>query len=219
MRIINKTETIKIIHDCAVLYDRNLSGNNILFLTTRNNLVTYFESLFMNRNFMHLTGVKSYLNSESFFRAAILDRLNPNDIAIMPDGMTDLKLGILPQLMNIHISARMVGEYDYSHPLLVADKFAGTITMAMGFVRVNDMFVPNTTLKKDIRDITIHATRHQVTAIFVKERHKNKYTRLTYIAKNLTIDDFALNSNLYDKVDFANLTASFDIPKKSIIEH
>jgi hypothetical protein len=37
--------------------------------------------------------------------------------------------------------------------------------------------------------------------------------------RNLTIDDFALNSNLYDKVDFANLTASFDIPKKPIIEH
>lgn len=209
-----KTEAIKIIYDCAVLYNKNLSGKNVLFLTEHNHKSDYFETLFMPHNFMHLTGAKSRLNGELFFRAAVNNRLGINDITLATDGTTDLKLDVLPQLMNIHLLARMVGDYENVKPLLITDKLTGTVTMAMGFVFANHVYIPNSALKKDIRDITSQATRQKVTAIFVKPRQNDKYSTLTYIAKGLTIDDDILQPVLREKVDMQNLTAAFPIPKK-----
>jgi len=184
-----KLETVRIIQDCAILYKKNLSGKNLLFLTTYDNTALCIEALFMPHNFMHLTGVKSHLNSELFYRAASSRRLSVQDITLSQDGTVDLKLDALPQLMNIHTTARMVGDYDNSKPLLIADKFAGTIATAMGFISVNGFYIPNTALKKDVRDITTRATRRKVAAIFVKQRRDAQYMMLTYIARGVTLDD------------------------------
>ena len=208
-----KLEVIKIVQDCAKLYKENLSGKNVLFITTHDDTSMCFETLFMPHNFMHLTSVKSRLNSELFFRAASSNRLSIHDITISPDGTVDLKLDVLPQLMNIHTTARMIGDYDNSKPLLITDKFAGTVTTALGFVNVKDFYMLNTALKKDVREITIQATRRKVIAIFIKNRRDEKYSRLTYIAKGMTIDDNIFDEALSEKVDFLNLSATFKIPK------
>ena len=114
--------------------------------------------------------------------------------------------------MSIHIHARMVGDYDDSRPLLVTDKFAGTVTMAMGFTYSNSFYIPNTALKLDVREITIQATRRRVAAILTKPRADSRYKRLTYIAKGMTIDNDILAPVLNDKVDTLNLVADFPIP-------
>ena len=163
---------------------------------------------------MHLTGIESGLNAMLFYRAAVNRRLGEKDIALAANGATDLKLDILPDLMNIHRAARMVGDYDNSRPLLVTDKFAGTVTMAMGFVNVGGVYVPNTALKMDIRDISLKATRHKVAAIFVKQRSEAMYRQLSYIAKGLTIDDMIYTSSFQQKVDISSLFADFPIPRK-----
>ena len=209
-----KLEAVRIIQDCATLYKLNLSGKNVLFVTTRDSVVICFETLFRPQNFMHLTGVKSRLSSEQFFNAALNNRLSVHDISILDDGAVDLKLDVLPQLMNIHTTARMVGDYDNSKPLLITDKFAGTVTTAMGFARVNNFYVPNTALKKDVREITTQATRRKVAAIFVKNKHDANYTMLTYIAKGMTINDSIFQESLRGIVNFQKLSASFFIPQK-----
>ena len=212
MAIVGKNEAVKIIHECAVLYNRNLSGKNVLFVTSDNNECAYIETLFAPNNFLHLTGVKTKLNSEYFFKSALNQRLSPANIEFDPGGTTEIKLQVLPHLMSIHSTARMIGDYDNSRPLLVTDKFAGTVTM--GFIPINGFYVPNTALKKDIRDITAQATRRKVAAIFVKNRSDAEYTLLTYIAKGLAVNDDALQSILRGKVDIQNITAAFPIPKK-----
>ena len=181
MRLRTNEEALSIINACAVEYKKNLSSNNLLFVTTGSNRALCFETLFMPHNFKHLTGVESNLSGLDFFDLAVRNRISPSEITLADDGTTDLKLDILPQLMNIHVTARMIGDYDHSRPLLIADKFAGAVTMAMGFVQTNGLYMPNTALKKDVRDITIHATRRRVTLIFVKHRHDIKYTFLSYI--------------------------------------
>ena len=162
-----------------------------------------------------LTGISSKLNAEQFFRAAINRRLGEKDISLSTDGTSDLKLDILPKLMNIHISARMVGDYDNSKPLLITDKFAGTTTMAMGFVQINGIYIPNTALKKDVREITSKATRRKVAAVLIKARSDVLYKRLTYLAKGLTIDDALFKPVIREKVDTQKLTAAFPIPKNT----
>ena len=211
-----KHEALKIIHDCAVIYNKNLLRKNILFITEEDNKVTCFETLFLPHNFMHLTGVKSDIRGEFFYRAALNNKLSVNDITLSKDGTTDLKLDVLPNLMSIHKTARMIGDYDHSRPLLVADKFAGTVAMVMGFIYVNNVYMPNSALKQDVRDITMQATRRKIIATFIKHNKDEKYRELTYIAKGLTIDDKIFKTIFHEKIDKQNLTASFPIPRKSL---
>ena len=209
-----KLEIVRIIQRCALLYKTNLSGKNVLFVATHENNAAFFETLFTPQNFMHLTGVKSRLSSDQFFSAAANNRLSVRDILLPNDGAVELKMDVLPQLMNIHTNARMVGDYDNLKPLLITNKLTGTVTMAMGFVNVKDFYIPNTALKKDIREITTGAARRKVLAIFVKNKRDAKYQTLTYIAKDMTVDDSILQNIMHDKVDLHNLSASFTIPKR-----
>ena len=208
-------EAIRIIYQCAMDYKNNLSNKCILFLTTADNIVTSFETLFLPQNFKHLTGVRSKLSGADFFDLATRNRLSPNDIALADDGTTDLKLDVLPQLMNIHITARMAGDYNYSRSLLVADKIAGTVTAALGFVQADGIYLPKTALKADVRDITSQATRRKIAAVFVKQRGDELYKQMTYIAKGMTISDVTFKATLNEKVGSSNLCAESSIPKKS----
>ena len=200
MGAISKETAVGIIHECAVLYSKNLSGRNVMFVTESNNRAVFFEALFLPRNFLHLTGVKTNLNSEYFFESALNQRLSPSSISFDPGGTTEIKLEILRHLMIIHVSARMVGDYDDSRPLLVTDKFAGTVAYAMGFRCIDKIYIPNTALKMDVRDITSKATRRKVIAIFTKLREESQYSQLTYIAKGMTIDDHLFKPLLLEKV-------------------
>lgn len=209
-----KLDALKTIHDCAVLYGNNLEGKNLLFITTHDSNAMYFESLFMPRNYLHLTGVASPLKGDLFYQAAKNNRLGIDDITLAPDGKTEQKLDVLPQLMNIHLTARMVGDYDDSRPLLIADKFAGTVTMALGFINIDGFYVPRTALKVDVRDITAHATRRRVAATLVKPRNDALYKQLTYIANGMTVDDDTIAPILHERADMQNLTAAFTIPRR-----
>ncbi|GHS97179.1 hypothetical protein AGMMS50276_16790 [Synergistales bacterium] len=203
--MITKEDAIGIVHRCALLYQNNLSYKNILFISDNNNKSVYFESSFLPQNFLHLTGValkpdKSVgLDKSSFLQFILESRISPNHINFAPDGTTEKKLSVLPNLMNIHQTARMIGEYNNSGLVLVADKIAGTITSALGFIYAHGTYVPNTALKEDVRNITNN--RQRVLAIFVKPYNKEKYTQLSYIAKNTSIDSPILRKIVDEKVD------------------
>jgi len=214
MAAFRKEDALKIIHQCAVLYNNDLSGNNIMFITLNGNIANYYETLFLPQHFLHLTGITTPLRSEFFYKSALNQRLSPSHISFDAGGTSEVKLNILPKLMSIHINARMVGDYDNSKPLLVTDKFAGTVTMAMGFKQVKNLYVPNTALKMDIREVTTHASRHRIIAIFVKPAINSKYKQLTYIAKGINIDDDYLLQIMQYKIDLENVYASFKVPFK-----
>jgi len=199
-------------------YKNNLSNKCILFVTVTDSKATSFEALFLPQNFKHLTGAASHLSGADFIDLAIRNRLSPNEITLAKDGTTDLKLDVLPQLMNIHRTARMVGDYDFSRSLLVADKVAGTVTAALGFVQSKSFYLPKTAMKADVRDITIQSTRRKIAAIFVKQRGDELFSHLTYLAKSMTMHDEILVSILREKVDMQNLVA-ITVPHKPMHTH
>ena len=54
-------------------------------------------------------------------------------------------------------------------------------------------YLPKSALKSDVRDITLKATRHRIIAILVKSRSDKLYNELTYIAKDMSIEDEVFN--------------------------
>jgi len=202
---ISKINAVRIIYKCAKLYKENLSGKNLLFISQSDSKTEYFETSFLPSNFLHLTGIRTSGNRERFFEAALSERLSLGDIHFETGGTTELKLTVLPQLMSIHTTARMVGEYDNSRPLLIADKFAGTVTSAIGFMNVNGMYIPKSALRVDMREITIKATRRRIIAIFSKSRADALYRQLTYNAKDISLDEVFTTHVIRDKIDMLSL--------------
>jgi len=199
-----KTEALRIIHNSALAYQNNLVNKNVLFITVNNGKADLFESSFLTRNFLHLTGVHTHHNSTTFYALAIRDRIRDRDISFAADGTTDLKLDVLKSLMSIHKTARMLGDYDNSQRLLVTDKLVGTVTLAMGFRRDGDFYMPNTALKTDMRTVSIKPVQ-RIIAIFVKKFTDAIYRELTYLAKGISINDDLMTLALRDKVDKDNL--------------
>ena len=199
-------EVLRIIFDCAALYEKNLAHKYVLFVTDSPNNVSDFESLFMPHNFKHLTGAgKKNMDSIVFYKRAIDKRLGVGDIIIDKRGFTDLKLDVLSRLMNIHYTARMVGDYDGLSEKIVADKFAGTTTSAMGFERSNNIYIPKTALRAGVNDMTKKDSRSRVIAIFIRNKMDSSYTHITYKASNVEIEQLSQNVVLRKSVDFNNL--------------
>ena len=215
----SQNEALRIIHNCALNYGQNLVHKNILFITMQNNRAVHFEAAFLPRNFLHLTGVQTRLTSREFYTMAFRDRMSEQDFRFASDGTTDKKLDILPTLMKIHLTARMVGDYDYSKSLLVTDKIAGTVAAAMGFRKNgdSDFYVPNTALNTDLRVLAQNPVQ-RIAAMFIKKKQDQRYRELTYIAKGLTIDEPAFSSIIQEKVDLKELKASFPIPQMPMKE-
>jgi hypothetical protein len=210
-------DAVRIVFECSDQYRLNLANRNVMFISANDKETFCFETTFLPRNFKHLTGVECDLNGADFFDIAERRELKHNDIRFNTNGTTEKKLFVLPQMMKIHITARMVGEYNNSGSFLITDRLAGTTTAAMGFSEDErtGFYIPNTVLKTDVREVTKHP-QQRIIAIFRKSIKDAKYAELTYLAKGVTLDDDILSSILEMKVDTANLTATFTIPRKII---
>ena len=209
--IITKENAIILLNKAAIEYNTNLVGNNVLFLAIKNNNYFFIETAFIPGNFLHLSGVESSLDATKFLDAAFDNRLSINDIGFKKDGTTELKLSVLLNLMNIHKIAKMIGDYDFSGRHLIADKLAGTTASVMGFIKDNDYFYPSSVLKENLCNIAIKPYS-RILATFIKSQKEEKYKQLSYVIKDrLLITEKALKI-IENKVDFKNLSASFEIP-------
>lgn len=115
------------------------------------------------------------------------------------NGTTEIKLLVLPQLMKIYNTAKMVGNYNFSKSSLYTEKLTGNITACLGFVRDDKYYVPNTALKEDIRDISIKP-QHRVLAVLRKAVNQSIYKEICYIAKGLIIQDISLPEELLELI-------------------
>lgn len=210
-----KENAVKIITSCAKEYQHNLENKNILFIFATHQKTDYFESSFLDSHFYHLTGVdmtpQNKISAAQFYQRSLKSLLHPHDIILKPDGTTVLKLTVLPQLMQIHKSAKMIGDYNFSKSFLFTDKIAGSISACLGFIRNNNYYIPNTALKEDVRNLT-NRPQQKIVAIFSKHRTETLYSTLCYLGKGITIETPSLQDILHEKVDLLNLTATFPIP-------
>lgn len=208
-----KEAAIKLILQSAKIFETNLENRNFMFIFKDIEKKTHcFEAAFYPRNFLHLTGVQ-ILNpdigsSSDFYNICIKNELSLNDFEMAKDGTTEMKLSVLPRLMQIHKNAKMVGEYNSFNIKLRTEKLAGTVTASLGFVYENGYFIPNTALKEDIRDITIKP-QQKIIAIYSKDIGKEIYCELRYLAKGITPKTLILPYEIYSKIDEYNLILDF----------
>lgn len=175
----DKRRAIQIITKSAKLYKRNLEDQKVLFLygnpkEIKEQLqekekylskINGYEVAFHRSNFLHLTGVRlndsKVGSSIHFYEKCISNRLTENDFSFAKDGSTGQKLDILESMMQIKQNVAMIGEFTDRGPKLFTQKVAGGVYGCIGFIndRNTHLNVPNTLLKKDIRDITLCPTQ------------------------------------------------------------
>ncbi len=190
----DKKRAISIITKAAKLYSKNLEDQKVLFvyavpsainkqLTEKTDKIdefSFYETVFHRSNFLHLTGVTLNSNTTksaiSFYDKCIEGRLAEEDFYFAKDGSTEQKLEVIESMMNIKKVATMIGDFTDKGPKLYSNKVAGNICACIGFVKdsYTKLNVPNTLLKKDIRDVS--AKPHQkIYAVLSKRYSDEKY--------------------------------------------
>lgn len=202
----DKRKAIQIITKAAALYHADLEDQKVLFLygvpaEVRKQLQTEserllsikgYEATFHRYNFLHLTGVK--VNSSGvasaihFFEKCLDNRLIQEDFSFAKDGSTAQKLDILENMMRIKRNVTMIGDFTDRGPKLFTEKAAGNVCGCIGFVedRNTGLNVPNTLLKKDIRDVTASPVQ-KVYAVLSKGYTAERYSVLEKIDKGINI--------------------------------
>lgn len=198
-----KEAAIRIIIGCAKDYQTYLENQNLLFLFGSKEKFDFFESVFLPRHFLHLTGVKiaedKIFGSSDFYKKALNNELSLEDFSIASDGTTQMKLSILPQLMKLHHSAKMVGDYNFTKSILHTQKLVGNVTATLGFVREGEYYIPNTALKEDMRNISSSTKR--ILCILSKKTKDEHYNKIRYNAKGIEFESFNFTNNLREKID------------------
>lgn len=204
----DKRRAIQIMTKAAELYRDNLEDQKVLFLygvpsEVKKELqaeekimlsIKGYEVAFHRYNFLHLTGIrlnKSETASAIHFYQKCLDkRLTENDFSLAKDGSTGQKLDILESMMLIKKNATMIGEFTDRGPKLFSEKVAGNVCGCIGFVKDKNtkLNVPNTLLKKDIRDVTAQPI-YKVYAVISKHYTENTYTAISKVDKSIDINE------------------------------
>ena len=205
----DKKQAIRVITDCAKIYDEELCGQNVLFLFGSASAPVCAEAKFNRQHFLHLTGVikTQRITAQQFYNRALTGHLGENVFSIPSDGTVELKLSVLPGLCRIHKTARMIGDYNNSKSLLVTEKLVGGTNACVGFIREDAFYIPNTALREDIRDITISPWQ-RIIATFRKPQKALQYTELCYIAKGIERAELKIPQEYQTRICLTSITES-----------
>lgn len=200
---INKEEALKIILKCCKLYHCNLENKNVMFIVQdKRKDIHHIEMLFLASNFLHLTGIniinKNIKSSTDFYNLCLKNQITVSDFKISSNGTTSIKLQILPQIIQIQKTCKMIGDYNNTKLYLSTQKLVGNVNICMGFIKKGNYYIPNTALKEDIRNITTEQSK--VIAIMVKNTKDIKYKEITYLNKNIAIKTLIKNEQINKKI-------------------
>ncbi len=165
-----------------------------------------YEVAFHRYNFLHLTGVrlnkKETASAIHFYQKCLDKRLTENDFSLAKDGSTGQKIDILERMMLIKKNATMIGEFTDRGPKLFTEKAAGNVCGCIGFVQDKNtkLNVPNTLLKKDIRDVTAQPT-YKVFAVISKHYTDDKYSHFEKIDKSLDLKECYFSETIENMID------------------
>lgn len=191
-----KTDAIRVIYQASRIYDEQICNKKLLFIYNALNKPDLTETIAYPSNFLHLTGVKLNNNSpETFYIKACSRKLSESDFEFK-DGTTEQKLNVLTQVLRISSNAKMIGDFNNSRLMLQTDKLAGGVNACLGFVKVDDYYVPNTVLETDIRQESTNVQK--VLAVLSKHITEEKYGKIEMVGKK--IDIFRLISKISPSV-------------------
>ena len=204
-----KKEAVKIVIATAKEYNKLLEGVNYLFVyrNRQDNCVEYFETVFLPRNFQHLTGLE-YVNTEGkvqnssidFYNKCLKNILTEDEIRFKTDGTTPLKLQALPKLVNFLRFSKMTTLYNGVRPKLSMQRIAGPTNYCMGFIKDGDYYVPNSCLLEDIRNLGERPS--QILAILSKpvSDKSGLYNNIRYVAKGILLEKIQMPKALKEKI-------------------
>lgn len=198
-----KKQAIDIITKCAKHYHLYLENTQVVFVyRDAKNLSSYTAVRFQSHNFLHFTGVlpRTGMNANTFYRAALNNRLSEHDFSFKNNHTTELKLKVLDNIMNIDTKARMIGNYIGPHLELYTEKVTGTTTACLGLIQGQDYYIPNSVLSEDVRSI-IPKPPGKIYAIFKKAIKSPLYTQLTYKSKNIHLTAKCIPKELIHQID------------------
>lgn len=216
----DKRRVIQIMTKAAQNYKNNLEDQKVLFLygtpsdvkrqlKTEEKLLSSIQSYevaFHRYNFLHLTGVKLNKNNVAsaihFYEKCLNNRLAEDDFFFAKDGSTGQKLDILERMMLIKKNVTMIGDFTDRGPKLFTEKAAGNICGCIGFMqdRNTKLNVPNTLLKKDIRDVTAQPT-YKVFAVISKHYTDDKYSCFTKLDKSIDLKECHFTEEIEKMID------------------
>ena len=202
----DKRHAIQIMTKAAEAYRDNLEDQKVLFLyglpsevkkqlQAEEKVLTSikgYEVAFHRYNFLHLTGVRlnkgGTVSAIHFYQKCLDNRLRESDFEFSKDGSTGQKLDILERMMQIKKNVTMIGEFTDRGPKLFTEKAAGNVCGCIGFVQDKNtkLNVPNTLLKKDIRDVTAQPT-YKVFGVISKHYTDDKYSHISKLDKSIDL--------------------------------
>lgn len=202
----DKRRAIQTMTKAAALYHANLEDQKVVFLygvptEVRKQLqaekgklfsIKSYEVAFHRYNFLHLTGVKidsiEVASAIHFYEKCLANRLMPENFSFAQDGSTAQKLDILENMMGIKQNVAMIGDFTDRGPKLFTEKAAGNICGCIGFVKDQNtkLNVPNTLLKKDVRDVTASPVQ-KVYAVLSKSYTAERYSTLEKVDRGMDI--------------------------------
>lgn len=212
---LRQREILNTVYKCLKDYDQNLKNKKIMFVVEMKdkNLIKE-EVYFPKSSYCHLTGViildcnGRKLNSFEFYNLVKKGTITINKYKIISRNNTmDLKLQVLPQLMKIDRMATMIGDFNNSNLYLQTKKIIGNVNTCMGFIKdsKSNLYIPNTTLKSDIRDITENTNK--IVAILKKDANKILYDEMTYLKQNYKVADILKNEEITENIDLKKLNS------------
>ena len=200
-----KKDALRIIIAAAKEYAKMLDGMNYLFIYRNrySNEIEYFETLFLPRNYQHLTGIEFLdmdgnlqMNSVFFYHKCLDNTITEKEIQFKKDGTTPLKLQALPKLIQFLRFSKMTALYNGVRPKLAVDRVAGTTNYCLGFAKDGDYFVPSSCLLEDIRNLGDNPS--QILAIMTKRADRSEpiYREIRYVAKGVPLDRLKISGKL-----------------------
>lgn len=194
-----KQDIAQICMQAAEVYNKYLNNKNILIIDKNNTQLNFFEVKFNPSNFLHYTGVSTKLNAYRFFQRALDKRLSPNDFEIYNDFLINKKMDVLYAAMFFPTNARIIGEHNAPKIKLKADIGAGSTNYVLTFRYVNKnksehILHPVGLNKEDVRDTT--NPKFPIVAILSKSNNEKVYDEITYISKNIKLDNLFIPKEL-----------------------
>lgn len=222
---VRKKEMIDIIAKSQKEFDKNLKNKNVMFIFEDNQgNINKVEVMFPIGCFYHLTGTNVYdknnkiVNSYKFYN--LLKGNKINSMKIQPKNKTTYyKLDVLPQLMRIDRNANMIGEFIGNNLFLKTEKVAGNVNACMGVVKNNSLeniYVPNTILKEDIRKITNE--KNKIIGIMKKGINEGLYEEVTYLKNNYEVIQILKGGGFAEVVNYIKLRSNDKLISRKICE-
>lgn len=204
MRNYNEEIALKIILQAAKEYDVRLKNKQFLIVYRGKQGVEKHCVGFRERNFLHLTGVKTNMSAKTFYSACINGRLSLKDISVDRKGKVQQKLQVLPYLSGLLYHNCMIGDFINSGISIKADYFVGDTraVLSVGFRDVGEVDIPVTLYNESVKKLSDPTCK--VLAIFRKEYDDPQFDICTYITSGYEIDRFPkeIRERIDDRVRF-----------------